>query len=110
MNDKTAELRLTQGVRRMKALSKFNAPLTGPAVLFISSLPVVFLFLWVAISPRLLSLLQPLEENAPFTYAVLHSLVGFTLVPWIFAPPVIAIYVYQRRYERKRRDAGVPAA
>ena len=95
----------------MRAFSKFNAPLGVRAVLLICSLPCVLLFLWIlVIAPHLLTLLQPLKDSAPATEVVLRGLVAFAVLPWSLVPPLIALYFYQRHYDRQKRDVRNPAA
>ena len=95
----------------MKAFSKFNAPLGVRAMLLIISLPCVLLFLWIlVVAPHLLTLLRPLKDTAPVTQAVLRGLVAFAVLPWSLVPPLIALYLYQRHYDRQKRDVSDPAA
>jgi hypothetical protein len=80
-------------------------------VLLICSLPCVLLFLWLlVIAPHLLALLQPLEDTAPVTRAVLRGLVVFGVLPWSLVPPFIVLCFYQRRYDREKRDVTDSAA
>lgn len=94
----------------MKALSKWNVPLGLPEVIAFCSLPCVLMFVWIFfLDPYLSALLASQEHFAdasPFIYDIVHAMIGFMILPWSFGPLVIALYFYQRHYDRKteRKD------
>ena len=101
--------RRTKLLGSMRAITKFNAPLGLPAVITVCLLPCIFLFAWVdVISPRLLALLSSLQDMSPVIHSVLRSLIGFAVLPWSLAPPAIALYIYQRHYDRKNMSSAIP--
>jgi hypothetical protein len=77
---------------------------------------VISMLLWFsAILPRLDALLRPMEEHSPFAYDVLRSAVAFLMLPGSFVLPFIALYAYQRRWDRTHSQPiaspnGGPAA
>jgi hypothetical protein len=93
----------------MKPLRKWNAPLNVPLVIAFCSLPCVFMSIWIAVMyPHLSALLRPLEDTSPIIHGVLLGLVGFMVIPWSFAPLVVALYFYQRSYDRKEQNKIQP--
>lgn len=91
----------------MKPFRKWNAPLNGPAVVAMLLIPCVFMALWMAIlSPQLSGLIRPLEQTSPFAHDLLRGLVAFSLLPCTLVPLVVALYLYQRRWDKIHSQSG----
>ena len=91
----------------MKPLSRWNAPLRVPHVVALGLLLVLSMLVWFsAILPRLDAALGPLQEGSPFAYEVLRSAIAFLMLPGACILPFIALYCYQRRWDRMRSQSG----
>jgi hypothetical protein len=91
----------------MKPLSHWNAPLRVPHVVALGLLLVLSMLVWFsAILPRLDAALGPLQEGSPFAYEVLWSAIAFLMLPGACILPFIALYCYQRWWDRMRSQPG----
>ncbi len=91
----------------MKPLSRWNAPLRVPHVLAFGLLQVGSMFSWFSAAlPRLDAMLRPMEAHSPFAYDVLRSVVAFLMLPCSFIVPFIALYCYQRWWDRTHSQLG----
>ena len=88
----------------MKSRSNWNAPLGVRQIITLGILQVGSMCAWIGlISPYLVTLLTPLADSSPFLHDVLYGLIVIMLFPFSFLPPIITLYFYQRRYDRKMR-------
>ncbi len=88
-------------------MRKWDAPLSGPVLIGVLLLPVVLLFIWTGyLQPLVLSLPEPLADRSPYAYYILRVLLFLLVFPWAFGPMFIALLIYQRRYDRKKRNDG----
>jgi len=85
-------------------ISRYSAPLTVPLVLAFFLVPLALAIVWTSAAiPRLAVTISPLEDSHPFTHSILHTLIGFSLLPAFLVPQFLMIHFYQRYYERKKR-------
>ncbi len=92
----------------MKSLNRWNAPLGVLQVVAFGLLVVASMFVWFSeFLPRLDAVLQPMEEHSPFAYDVLRPAVAFLMLPGSFIVPFIALYSYQRWWDKTHSRAGV---
>jgi hypothetical protein len=88
-------------------LNRWNALLGVPHVLAFGLLWMLSAFLWTCwIGPHLFTALKPLEEGSPFLYDVLRSAAALLVVAASLLLPFIALYCYQRRWDRSHSQQG----
>ncbi len=91
----------------MKSLNRWNAPLGVPHVVAFGLLMVASMFVWFSeVLPRLNAALKPMEDHSPFAYDVLRSAVAFLMLPGSFIVPFIALYSYQRWWDKTHSQLG----
>jgi len=88
----------------MKALSKYNAPLTVPLVLVFLSVPVLVMFVWILlVVPHLSPSISRLEDSSPIICSLLQGLLRFMMLPVAFIALFLTIHFYQRHHDRMQR-------
>ena len=95
---------LRTAVERNSGLfSRWAAPVNTPAAIGFGLIPLAFILLWAsAVPPHMFALIKPLEERAPFVHYVLDSLVAFAAFPGSVGPLILALYLYQRKWDKLR--------
>ena len=88
----------------MKALSKYNAPMTLPSLLVVLLIPLVIAFTWIGVVvPHLSAYISSLADSYPVTHAFLQSFIRFMFLPVFVVPVFVMVHFYQRYYDRKKR-------
>ena len=83
---------------------RYTAPLTVPLLLACFLLPGSVAVAWASLAvPRLCSVISPMEDAHPFAHSILHTSIGFMLVPAFVVPQFLMIHFYQKHYDRKKR-------
>jgi hypothetical protein len=86
-------------------IRRYSAPLTVPLVLVFFLVPMTLAITWGSVVvPRLAVAISPIEESHPFVHSILHTVIGFTILPAFLVPQFLMIHYYQRYYERKKRE------
>src|SRR5579862_634194 len=87
---------------------KYTAPLTVPLLLACFLLPMTIAVAWASLAvPRLCAVISPIEDNHPFAHSILHTSIGFTVVPALVVPQFLMIHFYQKHYDGKKHAPDI---
>jgi hypothetical protein len=85
--------------------SKYTAPLNVPLVLVFFLVPLIVAVAWASVVvPRLCAAISPMEDSNPLVHSILHTFVGFMVLPAFVVPQFLMIHFYQKHYDRKKRE------
>jgi hypothetical protein len=88
----------------MKALSKYDAPMTLLSILIIFPVSLAVAFAWIQFAvPPLSTLISPLDDGHPVLHSVLQTSIRALFLPMFIVPLFVMVHFYQRRYDKKTR-------
>lgn len=89
----------------MKAFRRYSAPLSGPLMLVICSVPVALSFAWIMlVVPRLSARISLLEDSSPVICSILQGVIRFVMLPVWMISTFLMVHFYRRYYEQKKRE------